>query len=261
MGIIEPGRFIEFLTFVLLFVIVLVYVARAKKGKVPKIRRLPALDAIEEAVGRAAEMGRPVVFSTGWGGSGLYSDKGPSHMAGISALDYAARIAARTGAKLIVCLGWPELVPVAEDTVRQSYISEGKLDTYDPVSVRFISSYQFAYSLGYMGVLMKEKAAANIYIGTAYGEVLNIVETGSTVGAVQIGGIYDVRNLPMMVAVCDYFLIGGELFAASAYLSKEPTMVATTGAGDAWKVITIAAVVLGALLTIGGVNWAWLFKL
>lgn len=182
-------------------------------------------------------------------------------MAGMSALDYAAKIAARTGAKLIVCLGWPELVPVAEDTVRQAYISEGKLDTYDPQSVRFISSYQFAYSLGYMGVLMKEKAAANIYLGTAWGEVLNIVETGNTVGAVQIGGIYDVRNLPMMVAVCDYFLIGGELYAASAYLSKEPTMVATTGAGDAWKVVTIIAVILGAFLTVIGANWTWIFKL
>lgn len=261
MGIIAPGRFLEFFTFILLFIIVIIYIILAKRGIVPKIRRLPALDAIEESVGRAAEMGRPVVFSTGWGGGGLYSDKGPSHMAGISALDFAARIVARTGAKLIVCLGWPELVPIAEDTVRQAYIAEGKLDTYDPQCVRFISSYQFAYSLGYMGVLMKEKAAANLYLGTAYGEVLNIVETGSIVGAVQIGGIYDVRNLPMMVAVCDYFLIGGELFAASAYLSKEPTMVATTGAGDAWKVATIIAIILGAFLTVVGANWTWIFKL
>jgi len=261
MGIIEQGKFLEFLTFILLFIIVLIYVALAKKGIVPKIRRLPALDAIEEAVGRAAEMGKPIVFSTGWGGAGLYSDRGPSHMAGISALDYAARIAARTGAKLIACLAWPELVPIAEDTVRQAYLSEGKLESYDPHGVRFISSYQFAYSLGYMGVLLKEKAAANIYIGTAYGEVLNIVETGSIVGAVQIGGIYDVRNLPMMVAVCDYFLIGGELFAASAYLSREPTMIATTGAGDAWKVITILAIIVGALLTVATVNWTWIFNL
>lgn len=260
MGIIAQGKLLEFLTFVLLFLIIATYVMLAKRGVVPKIRRLPALDAIEESVGRAAEMGRPVVFSTGWGGGGLYSDKGPSHMAGISALDYAARVAARAGARLIVCLGWPELVPVAEDTVRQAYVSEGKLDTYDPQCIRFISSYQFAYSLGYMGILMKEKAAANIYIGTAFGEVLNIIETGNTVGAVQIGGIYDVRNLPMMVAVCEYFLVGGELFAASAYLSKEPTKLATIGAGDAWKLVTIIAVILGAFFTVVGVNWAWIFS-
>jgi len=250
MGVIVQGKILEFGSFALLFVLTLVYISYAKRGKIPKVRRLPALDAIDESVGRAAEMGRPIVFSSGWGGGGLYSDKGPSHMAGISVLDYAARVAARTGAKLIAALGWPELVPITEDTMRQAYLAEGKPEAYDPSDVRFVSSWQQAYAMGYMGLLLKEKAAANIYIGTSWAEVLNIIETGSVIGAVQIGGLVDVRNLPMMVAVCDYSLIGGELFAASAYLNKEPTMLATVGTGDAWKVISIIAIVVGIFLKI-----------
>jgi type IV secretory pathway VirB2 component (pilin) len=65
----------------------------------------------------------------------------------------------------------------------------------------------------------------------------------------------------MMVAVCDYFLIGDELFAASAYLNKEPTMIATIGTGDAWKWISVVGIIIGVLLAFGNIDWSWLLKL
>ena len=43
-------------------------IALASAGKKLHIRRLPAIDAIEEAVGRATEMGRPMMFVPGLAG-------------------------------------------------------------------------------------------------------------------------------------------------------------------------------------------------
>src|SRR5450756_2048675 len=52
-------------------VAILIYflIQHAKAGhRLPKIRRLAGLDAIDEAIGRATEMGRPVIFANGSNG-------------------------------------------------------------------------------------------------------------------------------------------------------------------------------------------------
>ena len=54
------GRLFEFLYLIIIGFTMFYYSNQAKKGKVPKIARLPALDAVDEAVGRCAEMGKPL---------------------------------------------------------------------------------------------------------------------------------------------------------------------------------------------------------
>src|SRR5262245_43424553 len=47
---------------ILFFGFVLLYMAMAQSGKKPFVRRIPGIDAIEEAIGRATEMGRSVLY-------------------------------------------------------------------------------------------------------------------------------------------------------------------------------------------------------
>jgi hypothetical protein len=58
-------------------------------------------------------------------------------------------------------------------------------------------------------------------------------------------------------------LIGEELYAASAYLSKEPVQIGTLRGQDIGKAIILSAIVIGTLLaTIGvvtGAQWPSLF--
>jgi hypothetical protein len=46
---------------------------------------------------------------------------------------------------------------------------------------------------------------------------------------------------------CDYCLIGEELYAASAYLSREPKLLGSLKGQDAGKAILLAVLVLGNL--------------
>ena len=62
------------------------------------------------------------------------------------------------------------------------------------------------------------------------------------------------------MAACDYALIGEELFAASAYLSKEPKLLGTLKASDLAKVIIMILLVAGCIAeTMGLTAFAELF--
>ncbi len=49
--------------------------------------------------------------------------------------------------------------------------------------------------------------------------------------------------------------MGEELYAASAYLSREPLLLGSLRAQDIAKGILIGAIVIGALLATGGVDF------
>jgi hypothetical protein len=65
------------------------------------------------------------------------------------------------------------------------------------------------------------------------------------------------------VTTCDYTLIGEELYAASAYLSKEPIQIGTLRGQDLGKAVILSVILIGTVIaTIGvaaGVSWPQLF--
>jgi hypothetical protein len=85
-----------------------------------------------------------------------------------------------------------------------------------------------------------------------YAESLVLAETGASIGAIQIAGTDAVSQLPFFVTACDYTIIGEELYAASAYIGREPTLLGSLKGQDAYKAAVIVLIVAGvALMTIG----------
>ena len=76
----------------LLTVFILVNIRRAKGGKELFIRRIAGLNAIDEAIGRATEMGRPVLMVPG-----LSDTVNAIAVQAINIFAYVSRIAARFG--------------------------------------------------------------------------------------------------------------------------------------------------------------------
>ena len=60
--------------------------------------------------------------------------------------------------------------------------------------------------------------------------------------------------LPFFIAACDYTLIGEELYAASAYLSREPKLLGSLKAQDLAKLLIVICIFGGAVLT--SLGWA-----
>lgn len=214
---------------------------RVSQGYAHYIRRIPGIDAIEGAVGRCAELGRPVVFTT------ALTDLGPVLYACLGVLYSVARKAAQYKLKLIVPQYSPEAMALVEDNVRSAYSDVGRLNSFDPDGIKFLSGEQFAFASGYMGLMHREKAGAAFMFGAFAAEALVLAEAGQQVGARQVAASVSPEQVAFFICTCDYTLIGEELFAASAYMSREPVQVATLAAQDRLKIVFLALILVGVL--------------
>ena len=219
----------------------------AQRGRGMFIRRIPGLSAIEEAVGRATEMGRPMYFSPGLGSIDITT------LQALSILTHVVRLAATQATRVIVGTADSTLLPVAEESVREAYTSVGRQEMYRPEDVRFVSGDQFAYALGSVGIMSREKAASNFYFGQFFAEALILTENGRALGALQVAGTPDPTQIPFFIATCDYVVIGDEYYAASAYLTREPTLTGSLVGQDIVKAALAALMVLGIA---GATLWA-----
>ena len=120
--------------------------------------------------------------------------------------------------------------------------------------MQFVSPEQFAYVAAITGIMMRDKPAAHIFLGSFFAESLLLAETGFATGAIQVAGTANADQLPFFVVACDYTLIGEELFAASAYLSGEPKLVGSLKGADLMKIVIIVLVVVGCVLETFGVH-------
>ena len=241
-----PGKLSGFILLVMICAGILWRLQLAKKGKVPAMRRLPQLDAIDELIGRCVEMGRPVHVSPGRGG--LVDVEAPQILAGLEVMSYVARKVAQTDGKMIATVCQAEVYPVAESVVREGFFIEGKPDAYQPDMVRYLSPNQFAYAGGILGIYSREKPAGNIYIGLFFAESLLLLEGGYLTGAMQIGGTANTLQTQFFVACCDYTLIGEEVFIAGAYLSRDPVRIGALLGQDLGKMLFMGLIVVGVVL-------------
>ncbi len=225
------------------FGFVLYYIASAQAGKKPFVRRIPGIDAIEEAIGRATEMGRSVLYIPG-----IQDISEIQTVAGLVILESVAKLTAKYETPIIVPVTYPIPFTIAEEMVKAGYLHAGRPEAYDPNSVRFVSPEQFAYVASVTGVMMRDRPAAHIFMGSFFAESLLLAETGFATGAIQVAGTANVHQLPFFVVACDYTLIGEELYAASAYLSGEPKLVGALKGADLMKIVIITAIIVGGIL-------------
>jgi hypothetical protein len=236
------------LTAVMLFFgFVLYYIWSAQAGRKPFVRRIPGIDAIEEAIGRATEMGRSVLYVPG-----VLDIDDIQTVQGLIILESVAKMTARYDTPISVPVTYPIPFTIAEEMVKGGYLHAGKPDQYDPNSVRFVSPEQFAYVAAVTGIMLRDRPGAHIFMGAFFAESLLLAETGFSTGAIQVAGTANVHQLPFFVVACDYTLIGEELYAASAYLSGEPKMVGSLKGADLMKITIIVVVIVGCVLETAG---------
>ncbi len=215
------------------------------------IRKIAGLQALDEAVGRATEMGKPVLYVVG-----LADVDDIQTMASLSILSHVARKTAEYDTPIVTTTARAVAFSAAQEIVRDAFSVAGRPDAFSVESVRYISDDQFGYTAGVDGIMVREKPAANFYIGNFYAESLILAETGYATGSIQIAGTAQPSQVPFFVAACDYTLIGEELFAASAYLSRDPLQVGSLRGQDVGKAIVMVLLVVCSLLVSFGMDWA-----
>lgn len=239
------------LIFMLLFSAIIAWnIYDARSGKEIFVRRIPGLEAVDEAIGRATEMGRSILYVLGLGSIGRVAT-----IASMTILGQVARRTADYETPLRVPCNDPIVLNVVREMVKTSYLDEGRPDAYNEENIFYLTGSQFAYAAGVDGMMVREKPAAIFLQGSFAAESLILAETGNSIGAIQIAGTDSEHQLPFFIAACDYTLIGEELYAATAYLSKDPMFLGSLKGQDWGKVLIFGMIVLGVILESLGVNW------
>ncbi|MCC2642346.1 MAG: conserved rane protein of unknown function [Nitrospira sp.] len=242
------------LVLALMFGAVVFYAINLAKRKEMFLRRIPGLDAVDEAIGRATELGKPVLYMTG-----AHDMNDPATIAAAIILGRVAKKAASYETELLVPHREPITMAVCQEITKQAYLEAGKPDLFKTDANFFITSDQFSYTAAVDGIMLRRKPAANFFMGSYFAESLLLTETGASTGAIQIAGTDSDHQLPFFVTTCDYTLIGEELYAASAYLSKEPIQVGTLRGQDLGKAFILGVIGLGTMLAtiavVTGASW------
>ena len=73
-------------------------------------------------------------------------------------------------------------------------------------------------------------------------------EAGYQIGAIQVAGTTSATQTPFFIAACDYCLIGEEIYAAGAYLSKDPVLEGTVVSQDIVKQALLVLIFVGTVM-------------
>ncbi len=237
---------INIVVFTALFIfLILFFISQAKRGVKLFIRKIAGLTAVEEAVGRATEMGKPILYVPG-----LSTMDDVATLASLNILSEIGKTTARYSTNLIVPCADPIVYTVAREVVKESYTQAGHPDTFNPDSVFFVTDDQFAFAAAVDGIMTREMPATNFFIGYFWAESLILAETGAATGAIQIAGTDAVMQLPFFITACDYTLMGEELYAASAYLAREPLLLGALKGQDYSKAFIIGVLIITSLFAL-----------
>jgi hypothetical protein len=229
---------------------VVFFIETARRGKKLFVRKIAGLEAVDEAVGRATEMGRPILFIPG-----IQDMDDVQTLAGLTILGRVSRVVADYDTKIFMPVSRSLVMTAGRETIKASYQTAGRPDAYSDDMVSYVTDEQFGYVAAVDGIMVREKPATVFLLGAFFAESLILAETGNFVGAIQIAGTARPAQLPFFIAACDFTLIGEELFAASAYLSGEPKQLGSLKGQDVGKAIAMVVIIIGVIAITVSTAW------
>jgi len=225
-------------------VLVLTLVFHGQSSKRPIYRRpLPPLDIMRQALGRGAETGRAIHLSPGSGAIGNRSTTVET-VAGLLAAERVATEAALNGAPVLASSGDALAHLALRGFLRQAYQNAGVGQDYEPANIQLLSHQDsLAYASGVTTLYGRQKLEASQLIGAFGQEFLLIGEVGAQSEVPQVAGVTSTQALPLAYLTSNGVLIGEEIYAAEAYLSRAPAPQARLLTQDLLRSVVILLIV------------------
>jgi len=143
------GRLNALLGVIIVCGAILYFIQKASSGKDLFIRKIAGLDAVDEAVGRATEMGRKIFYIPG-----TQDMDEVQTLAGITILGRVAKVAAEYEATLEVPVSRSLVMVTCREVVKEAYLNAGRPEAYNDGMVYYLTDDQFGYAAGIDGLVM-----------------------------------------------------------------------------------------------------------
>jgi hypothetical protein len=219
-------------------------------------RPIAALELIRSALALGAETGRAIHLSPGSGGVGSRATTAET-VAGLLAANAVATEAALNGAPILASSGDAVAHLALRGSLRQAYQRAGLGQDYDPTNVQLLAHQDpMAYASGVTTLYGRQPLQASQLIGSFGQEFLLAGEVGAQRETPQLAGATSTTALPLVYLAADGALIGEEIYAAEAYLTRSAAPQARLLTLDALRTAVIVAIVVLAALSAVGFRFA-----
>ena len=236
---------------VLLAAILLAALTLIKRKSPPVFREIPALARVRRAAGMAVEDGTRLHVSLGRGG--LLTRHGAAGLAGLALLRQLSEQTSVSDRPPIASSGDPVLSALSQDTLHAAYLSAGAEELYQPAYGRLAGLTPFSYAAGTIPIIRNEQISTNVLIGDFGSEVALLADAAERESAVLVGAASDPAAQAILFATTSDPMMGEELFAASAYVGREPSHRASLQVQDILRWLIILALLVSPVLKVMGV--------
>jgi len=237
MNISQYINYVEFFELFILSVAIVVittFVLPKYFSSINQLRRVAALDGIDGIVRSCAERGRPLHFVLA---SLLVGDvKFPST---IAVLKTTATTCGDLNVPLLITASDAQAFLAATDTAHQGYLESTHPERYNASNNFFVANI---ISMHYktMDLLEERNCGGNMIWGVyPWSTSSAVVLQGRRIGCVQMSAITYSDSLAIVLPWCDYNVIGEEMVAAGAYLTRDPSNTAAIISSDFIKLTLI----------------------
>jgi hypothetical protein len=226
----------------------LAYLHRKKRTV---FREIPAFTRLRQAVGLVVEDGSRLHVSLGRGS--LTTPQSASALAGLSLLRRLADLTSAGDQPPVATSGDATLAILSQDTLQAAAKTSDRAAS-DPTMGRLTGLTPFSYAAGAIPVIRDEKVSANVLVGNFGVEVALLTDAVERENTFVLAGSDNLTAQAVIYASAQEPLIGEEIFASGAYIETGPLHIASLTVQDILRWLIIAAILVGALLTLAGVQ-------
>ena len=222
------------------------------KRKTPAtFREILSLARLRKSAGMAVEEGTRLHVAVGRGN--LTGQYGASGLAGLALLRQVSEQASISDRPALASAGDATLAILAQDTLNSAYKAAGAEELYQPSNGRLTGLTPFSYAAGTMSLVRTEQISTNVLIGDFGPEAALIADAAERENALTVGAAGAPGAQAVLFAAASDPLAGEELFAAPAYVGRDPAHRASLQVQDALRWIVILALLGAAALKLAGI--------
>jgi hypothetical protein len=227
------------------------FLRNPEQAKRIALRPVEAFNDLPQRAGESVENGTRIHLSLGSGNVGTPTTTGA--LAGITVLDVVAEAATISDKPPVVTTGDGASATLAQNSLRRAYNHQNAIERYDHLSGRMVGPTPMSYAAGVMMTLKEESVSTSLLIGTFGNEVGLMADAGRGENAHQIIATDNVQGQAAAYVTANEPLIGEDIYASGAYLlSGKPFHKASLIAQDVVRVLVVAALIIGGLLSLVG---------
>ncbi len=212
------------------------------------LRRLPALDNLNRSVGLTIEDGKRLHVSLG--SSSILGSGNAASLAGLSVIEHLALLSMISDRPPLVTTGDGSLMVLGQDVLRYVYRKGNVPERYNPLLGRQTGFTPYSYILGSMPVIQQEQVQTSVMIGRFGPEVAFLNDAARRGNGYALGASDDLSAQAVMLGTSSDVLIGEELFAAPAYISRDSFQRSSVFTQDLLRWVLISAILAGVILLI-----------